>query len=93
MYCRTGISTSTFNKNFKSIHCFVFLNLVSPFYFHENGKKIPSVEVSSNNGCIEMGSDADAEMTNSKRNIQDRVQLSSSKLGVPCSGMGSAKFV
>ena len=40
-----------------------------------------------------MGSDADAEMTNSKRNIQDRVQLSSSKLGVPCSGMGSAKFV
>ena len=40
-----------------------------------------------------MGSDADAEMTNSKRNIQDRVQLSSSKLGVPCSGMGNAKFV
>ena len=53
----------------------------------------PSVEVSSSKGCREIGSDPDAEMTNSKRSIQHRVQLSSSKLGVPCNGIGSVKFV
>ena len=46
-----------------------------------------------NNGCLEIGSEEDAEITNSKRNIQDKVQLSSVKLGVPCSGIGSVKFV